>query len=636
VTVNPRLLQLYHSLPSLPFRSFIEQHRKAIVFYLSAVSGIVYGMLRPDWQVAVEPAQVIAGLVTYPLNNPFYIYQAKVWTILHQLAAIGLRSSLSEGQLSLIYSGLAGGLAFAGIALWTLAFSESLPVAVLMPFYVMMIIADRAVDWGINYPLMLIGQSHTYGMVGLTFIFLTTALFGLGEYKWGAFLLALTPAVHPSLGVWCILIVLICLAWDYQSIRPQLPSMLRFGIAGGLITLASLIFHFAVTYHVPKIDPAVANQYLSTFLRSWDEHRIPIDLYSPRTIITVMAAALSLTGLQFLRPTLPAHSHFLLRSVLVATTLGLGLNLINQFAFRLPDSVLLFMPTRLLNFNNLAYLPVLVGLMWRYRDRLWISANLLLMLGLSYFTFTLPAEQMRLFNFSGTADQMSLLILSGLAFVLVFAWGNWPLSLLLAYVTIALLFPPAQAAPSQGVLLSLTFFASAFLVQLVHSQADGPSFLKWAPAALLLLNAISVGSRAYDSRYNISNFWNSRGMLDSVPRGDGLIALGSDTNKVQLYSRRPVLLDPGALDMLPYAPEGGPEFGRILLEVYGIDFFNSPGAPSLPIEPARTIWQSRTVEDWQKIRQEFNVTHVMTTPDWILQLPQISQTPWGYIVYEIP
>lgn len=636
MTVNQRLLEFYRSLPSLPLRALAEQHRKLVVFCVSTVCGVIYGMLRPDWQVAVEPAQVIAGLVKYPPTNPFYIYQVKVWTILHQLAAIGLRAGLSEGQLSLIISGLVGGLAFVGIALWTLAFSESIPVAVLVPFYVMMVIADRAVDWGINYPLMLVGQSHTYGMAGLTFIFLTTAMFGIGEFGWGTFLLALAPAVHPSLGAWCILIVLACLAWDYAAIRPQLPKMIRFGLAGGLITLASLAFHFLVTYHVPKIDPAVANQYLSTFIRSWDEHRIPIDLYSPRTIIVVMAAALSLTGLQFLRPTLPAPSHFLLRSLIISTTLGLGLNLINQFAFRLPDSVLLFMPTRLLNFNNLAYLPLLIGLMWQQRERTWVIANLLFVLGLSYFTFTLPADQMRFFNFSGTAEQMSLLILSGLAFVLLFSWRNLPLSLLLAYVTITLLFQPAQDSPSQGILLSVTFFASVFLVSLMNGQTDGPAFLKWAPVALLLLNAISVGSRAYDSRYNLSNFWNSRAMLDSVPRGDGLIAMGSDTNKIQLYSRRPVLLDPGALDMLPYAPEGGPEFERILREVYGVDFFNSPGAPSLPIEPAKTIWESRTTADWQKIRQEFNVTHVMTTPDWSLQLPQIGQTPWGYIVYEIP
>lgn len=44
------------------------------VLLLSGILGFRVGMLGfPDWQVAVETAQVVAGLVTYPPDNIFYI-----------------------------------------------------------------------------------------------------------------------------------------------------------------------------------------------------------------------------------------------------------------------------------------------------------------------------------------------------------------------------------------------------------------------------------------------------------------------------------------------------------------------------------------------------------------------------------
>jgi hypothetical protein len=54
----------------------------------------------PSWQVAVEPAQVVAGLVHYPAGNAFYVYETKLWTILHQIGAVLLRAGVSEIVLS--------------------------------------------------------------------------------------------------------------------------------------------------------------------------------------------------------------------------------------------------------------------------------------------------------------------------------------------------------------------------------------------------------------------------------------------------------------------------------------------------------------------------------------------------------
>jgi hypothetical protein len=620
-TGSQKLLQFHHSLPSLPLRSLMEQHRKLVVFCLGVLGGGVMGLWHSDWQVAVEPAQVIAGLVKYSPNNPFYIYQTKTWTILHQLAALGLRLGLSEGKLSLILSLLAGGVAFAGLALWTLAFSESIPLAVLVPFYVFLI----TVDWGINYPLIVLGQSHTYGMLGLSSIFLATALLGVGEFGWGAFVFGLAPAIHPSLGAWGILIVLICVAWDYATLRPQLPRMIRFGLAGGLITLASLVFHFLVTYHAPQIDPALAQRYLSTFIHAWDEHRLPLNFSALQTLLAVMTGVISLTGLQFLKPTLPVHALFLLRSLLVSSALSLGLALINQFGFQLPEAVLVLMPTRLLNFNNLAYLPLLLGLLWRYRANAWVLANLLLALLAMYFFAALAEDLKRLF------------ILSGIAFVLSFAWSHGPLSWLLGYVSVALVLQPVKLFPSPGLLLALSFLVLGFCLRMFPPRTYLRALLNLLPIAMLGLNSAIAVAQAYALRSNVSDLWNAKPLLAEISPSDGLLLTGTGLHLIQLLSRRPILLDTDALDILPYAPEGGPEFERILRDAYGIDFFTSaPGRAKLEIEPTKTLWESWAPADWARIRNEFNITQVITSADWRLQLPPIRHTSGGLILYQIP
>ena len=65
------------------------------VLVLSGLLGFWFGFVAyPTWQVAVEPAQVVAGLVSYPAGNPNYIYQSKLWTILHQVNALVFNSDL--------------------------------------------------------------------------------------------------------------------------------------------------------------------------------------------------------------------------------------------------------------------------------------------------------------------------------------------------------------------------------------------------------------------------------------------------------------------------------------------------------------------------------------------------------------
>lgn len=47
---------------------------------LCAALGLVVGVSFPSFHVAIEPAQVLAGIVDYPPENPFGLYERRLWT----------------------------------------------------------------------------------------------------------------------------------------------------------------------------------------------------------------------------------------------------------------------------------------------------------------------------------------------------------------------------------------------------------------------------------------------------------------------------------------------------------------------------------------------------------------------------
>jgi hypothetical protein len=155
---------------------------------------------------------------------------------------------------------------------------------------------------------------------------------------------------------------------------------------------------------------------------------------------------------------------------------------------------------------------------------------------------------------------------------------------------------------------------------------------------------VLTGVRSYavwSSRQDLFRDYTNDPLFAEISRGQGLLLTGTGPSMhlFQLYTRRPVLLDVEALDMLPYALEGGPQFDRILREVYGIAFDNPPQEARhrgvLPVEPIRTIWQQRTPEQWAAIAAGFGVSDIVTSADWELQLPEVARND-RFILYRIP
>jgi hypothetical protein len=122
--------------------------------------------------------------------------------------------------------------------------------------------------------------------------------------------------------------------------------------------------------------------------------------------------------------------------------------------------------------------------------------------------------------------------------------------------------------------------------------------------------------------------------------GKGLLLTGDGLHLIQLRTRRPVLLDGGGLDGLVYSLEAAPAMDRILRDVYGIDLLDPSSregmwTATIPPVTNKRNWEKYSRETWLEIRHTYNVTQVLTPPDWRLDLPTAVRTQ-DMRLYQIP
>lgn len=642
--------------------TILDQHRVAFVFWASAILGLGLALLRPAWQVAVEPGQVLAGIVQYPPDNPFYIYQVKTWTILHQISAALLYVGVSEISLSIFFNGVAGAMSVSALALWILALSDEPVFAIIAAPFIALILPD---ELGIRYPVLLMGSTHTYGMIGLMAVMLTIGLIAAGELRWGAIMMGVTPAIHPSLGLWCALLVLIALLLDFSNQRRSFKMAIPYFIIGYSIAAISLAFQLLFAYKLlfASFDPKLASEYLSAFVMYWDTHRRPIDLFSRNVFLIMFGVFLSLTWAIFFKNDLRRNSKLLLLSYAVSGLLGSVASVIHQMPpENVPNFLLILMPLRMMNFNTLGYFPLLFGLLWNYRHN---TASLLVA------AITLPL----LYAWrESTSAEVNLLIISG---AILFIVNRYQLSPLLPYLFFCGFFltfivfrisaNEFLSANPRWIRVIITIpggIAMGIIIawlakHLSQNKSSIPILVKFptfkfptvpirtvtqrviVPLTIISLTILSNARllRNWQNPSNVFKDWSNDPFYAEVSRRLGLLATGSQIHLIQLYTRRPVLLDVDSLDLLPYTLEAGPEMNRIMKVVYGTDLFNPPSAGlhrgTLPVEPARTIWQSRTVEEWRSIKQQFGVADVLTSHDWKLNLLEVARND-HFVLYQIP
>jgi hypothetical protein len=205
----------------------------------------------------------------------------------------------------------------------------------------------------------------------------------------------------------------------------------------------------------------------------------------------------------------------------------------------------------------------------------------------------------------------------------------------LGFAAVFLSWIPPQRLPAALLLLMpsrLVVINTMVLVAMVIGLSrllPWKPLMRFAPAALLLvlvanrLDVVAEWARWEDT--TLKDYTNDPLFAATAAERTGLLLTGGSLHLVQLQTRRPVLLDGGGLDALPYAPESGPEMQRVLSDVYGIDLLNPPPdalhSGAVPDEVNRDIWSKYSRGRWEEIARTHSVTQVLTPADWTLDLP---------------
>ncbi len=588
-------------------RMALPKFRPLWVLAASGALGFWFGFVAyPTWQVAVEPAQVVAGLVKYPPGTPTYVYQSKLWTILHQMNALLLLAGVSEITLSRIISGVLGMVSLQALALWVFAFSRDALLAI--GAAVLILFTGAAANGG-SYPIDIIGTVHTYGALGLSTMALAAALIGSGCYRLGGFLLGVAPAVHPSLGSYLLMMVGLAVVWDFRQVWSEFHSGLKYVAAGAAVTAASLAFHLGFTVDVPEVSAEVMRPYLLAFVSFWDGHRAPVSMSAAGVALNYEAFAMGLIWLIAFRHHLPRPSLFLLRIVVIGALLSVVFVACSWIPLdKMPSTLLILMPTRLVNFNAMIFPALLLGLVAAYRERL--RGQLLLV---TIIVALLLTRRSLLWHWVRPGG---------------WAIGRHPVNPRVAFeigAVVLLLHAVSVWYGARG---------GAEPTPVWKSRAI--RITRWVSlvvcfGATMLMLQVKGSTSFYRDRYNDPFF------AAIAADKKGMLLTAGSYDLVQLYTRRPVLLS-GSLDMLPYAPEIGPEMQRILLDVYGADLFHPPeGARDrgvLPRELHRDRWEGYSRARWLEIGRTYHVTQVLVPIDWTLDLPLEIADRWR--LYNIP
>lgn len=343
------------------------------VLFFSGLCGLLLG-LACGWQIAVESAQAVAGLASYPADNPFYMYHLKSWTLLHQLPALLLLCGMPESWLSMLLSGLAGIVSFQAIALCAFAFSRDRLLAGALPLVCHVTNACRDLESVHQIRLLSSECWLIYGVVGASYVIYAWSLLGIGYRRSGALMLGLAPAVHPVLGCWCLSIGAFSLAWNRRRDAQAAKSPWRWLAAGVCLSALSFAAQCLIARGIPAVDSELTRRLAAAFARDWDNHRVPVPINHLVVVTAACATALGAVYLRFATASLPSQSIVLLRCLTVSASLGLLLGLLTNVQDDLPLPLVMAMPGRFNDVIAVAFPALALGLLARRRSNLALHA----------------------------------------------------------------------------------------------------------------------------------------------------------------------------------------------------------------------------------------------------------------------
>lgn len=615
-------------------RYTLRQRDVHFVVFASGLMGLFLG-LATGWQVAVESAQVVAGIVQYPRDNPFAMYHLKTWTLLHQAPAALLAIGVPDRVVAMAIAGLTGMISFMALALCAYACGASRLLASMTP--VLLLGTQVYGELSSIYPVRVLSDAPwvLYGCFGTSLVLLIWSLMGVGAKRTGALLMGLAPAVHPTMGAWCLAIGGLAFTWTWRHSRQEWRGAATYLGAGLALTCISLAIHLYLSRDVPNISSADKASYIAAFAANWDSHRRPFPMNHLVAISAASTVVLCGLWLRLFRDRLPQTSQFLLLALLLSASISIGLCASTQWQEHLPTLLLMAMPGRFINVAGLAFPALCLGILYRNRptllghlmlagflfylmlavQRLELGRIYVPMPGLIFlacvfsllsqarsFATSIPAPRLwHAFHVLGPLALAALATMVGLKDPQIggFLWFMLACTLLLRRYRISRAngwciggLDVVHALSLWGgaaMMLGVPFAASLFMALAAWRILERPAAIerliehfRLATARRVVALSLTVvslvgiayflGLQAWNAHREMPD-WQNHPVYARAYRGSGMLLTASTIRATQMRTRRPVLLEGPALNQLPYVPESGPSMNHILKRVYGEDLF---------------------------------------------------------------
>ncbi len=581
------------------------------------------GAMGPEGRF-IDGALVIAGEVRYPETSVMGAYFRNLWTILHQIPAALLALGIPVRVIHVLFNVTFISIAFAGISLLAYAFTSSSLLSILIALAV---IVARGHLLGPDYPIAFF-TPHSFGMAALSMACLAIGL--LANRRWfGASVVAgIMPSVHIVLGVWTIGLIAstACLS-RFSGNRTEFRQFIK-GISVGLaLSILSFTIHYAM-----KIDFHVAgnDELLRSYFFFWDAHRRIVFSENVLEFGKIMGVLLLIylfsqrqDGARKINWGIAA----LLLGVVGSTILYQWFHLSRE---TMPDIVARTIPSRFVNIHYTLFLPIVLGVFISIRPHRinQIFAILLLIVFYADRRYGVDPLPLRIFHLVAILAMLTFVA----SLIRSMAWdrpiasnaicrlrsslnrhlaepSEWRISKFMR----AIFREGERGSYSVGKAMGLLPKSHSFFVEVVLG------FILLIPIshALISKSTWTFGNFSSVQMKKEGEFYT---LLKSFPMNGFLLAAPSTAVAVHRYANKPIVIDPTALDFVPYMPNAVTSIAAIVTDLYGIDFSNPPvdvrNRGALNMESGKEYWKQLSSEQWLKLANRYCIGGLVVPDDW--------------------
>jgi hypothetical protein len=562
-----------------------------VPFLVAIIGFLVGGFLFHVHHVAVDGSLIIAGLVDYPKDNLQYLIARESFTAIHLIGALFLKLGFSVWQVSFIFSGLQGMLAFLGSYFIGISLSNSIPFGLLTIILAYGVKANPFAPIGpTNYPITYMGMAETYGNVGMNYALFAVGLFMYRQNIWSRVVLLSTIFFHMSWGAYAILAGFIVLFLQKKIFLERQFKWIYIAFVV-LFTLARR-FHLGDAYFIPTADLNLIDSLYLGFLK-WEVHRGSTNyLYFYMFRFYDIGLCLIFTGLalRHQRKSLPSCLYPLTVLFSLTFLILLMFDILRPFILEVgghPSTLLKSfmgaMPNRYVNFFVAIAVPYMFILAVYLRS--WVS---LIPIG-----FLLPILR-------GVGWRGHLLCIS---------------TALMAYYFLRIL-PKYK----RNFLTYAVGYSSFGVIGVLGIKMF---FIFLWVSANVLINDVRTRNMREVGEMKRAIDWDV-----AVGPDRGLILIPFGMPHFMAVTGRPVVLSPQSIDALPYLWKYGPLIETYLNDLYGQTIFMTP----MESTSNQAVWESRTQQVWIKLGIQYHFNEIFVPGDWKIKLP-LARRNDGYAVY---